>query len=1021
MKEKTKSTFKTVKLGRGILSVLLVIMMMVSMIAVSFTSVQAGVISNVITGNWRAIVLGTVERSTVFSLGKAMDSTSDETFSTVLSWTRRIVGGAQVAVNSQIISMCQQISAQLNDIQMDIKECQASLDKIYKYMVQEEMDEYYDGIKTIYNTYNNMLNDFNRLVKACEDYNSNPNTSNKNKLKEVYGEIYNKYYSSTSKVDFASDLDTFLGLISPYLSSKPINSSDDITDPNSWGNSCGADKTILDCVYQYLTSYTDYENNVYDGMVCAINQVVNVANIYMQSYRYWADLESMIITNSSSLEDEYDSVEINNVWKAFDEASQKLMRGINQMCYLYEDELNSYMRTYDTLTEMKISGYKSESGLADAYKGYEYVEFDHNDSYINKTVLKSNKVDETQYVYQFKMMDDTNDTVFAVRNSNNGNSDNSVNKTNKAVYAGDMIAHHISDSGSWGYNNTGFSLDYLNLVKNSYSPGGYTMVDSGSDLSPIKNGNSYNENETLIDNIERELAITYGTDDVYLPKESQYMLLKTDVYWRNADSSMVFPNTDAETTWYNLSSECETEINGENDIYEKSNVKNKEIVALYSSTDAKMALKTIENKNNGGSGTTKISTDSTNIAINGSSTLSCGDLLTIKVRPDEGSTVKSVVIKNKNGEVLETILGDYIYTDSEGNSYTTDVQEMLEYFPTDDEGYYTFNLPVPYQDATVEVTYCKENESLVSYDVTLNNSIDSTDDSTDAVLQFTSYDNLSEKSFSKGETVTVSVTPYNNKVCTGIVIRDSKGNIINNVTVNDITETSLKIRPTERIYSFTMPEEDISIEAILDQGYTVTVSKGSNFTYKFENLNCVNMSANSNSDCSWETAQKNTFAAGDTVTLDISADPDYYISDVKVYKGDNELIDVKCSGSKFSFVMPEGNVTVSVTAEKNNTDLRYVTLNYSGREDGEISFLINGKESNVSKLLFKENETVSILLDNVLNPTIEIIDDKNGKVDFTYNEDEHIVTFTMPSENVNVKVVGNDLAVDENKNFVISS
>lgn len=78
------------------------------------TTAQAGLISNVIMGKWSAIALGAIERTTIYAIGAAADASTDETLSKILNTTKRILAGGQSAVNSQLVSMCKEMSAELS-------------------------------------------------------------------------------------------------------------------------------------------------------------------------------------------------------------------------------------------------------------------------------------------------------------------------------------------------------------------------------------------------------------------------------------------------------------------------------------------------------------------------------------------------------------------------------------------------------------------------------------------------------------------------------------------------------------------------------------------------------------------------------------------------------------------------------------------------------------------------------------------------------------------------------------------
>lgn len=523
-----------------------------------------------------------------------------------------------------------------------------------------------------------------------------------------------------------------------------------------------------------------------------------------------------------------------------------------------------------------------------------------------------------------------------------------------------------------GDNNTGFSLRYINSTQGSKSPQNYKMLTTAKDLSAIvsTSNTAYSANgTTLVDYIDEELSMLYGTQNVYLPmvelrdestdedelKKGQFLLLDTPVEW-DADNTL-FGTTDACVTWFNISMPLtldgleshKIKIDSEDDIWDKKDdVYNRDAVIMYMAEQPSAVFSTKVNTNNAAWGDTSVQCEGLNGNLIGSSqNLECGKVLTVKAKPEKDSTIKSIVLRDKDGNTLESFLediketfveirdenGKFVRTEEQGYSLTqaeknkgyiaqeitntTTVQEILENGGTDENGYYEFKFPVPCQDATLEVAYDKADKTLYTYPVTLKD-VENPDvnGSYNAVLQFSGYDYLAEKNFKQGEEVIFSVTPYNKMICSGVTLKDKTGNVIEDLPVKDVTDEVMKISPNERLYSFTMPAQAVTVEATLKQGYSVTVTEDSHSSHKFKNLNCFDVFSlfgNKSQSVAWEKSSQLTYAPDSMISLDAIADAGYTISSIEVYDEDRNTVDVMLAGeSGIEFIMPKKNVNIII-------------------------------------------------------------------------------------------------------------
>lgn len=1068
------------KISKRIISFVLVFAMIITSIGVPSTTTQAGLIGNVITGRWSAIAIGAVERGTIYAIGAAADASTDETLSQALSITKRILAGGQSAVNSQIVSMCKQMSAELsalyNVVATRSNEIEEYLKKIDQDTKKEQLITAQNYlVRDFYVEYEGIVLACQELFDALADFRSD-SVDSKKRLKAAYQNLYNYYdddpSSGTSTIaEYNKDLREFLLNISPYDPNYTPSNKASRNGIDDWGSKLpGINKTYLNYMYEYLTAVTGFENNIYDGIVSAINMVSGIGCEYIQAYRYYAELETMLISSDSSLSESEIRSRTEYVWDNFNTESWRLQRGINQMCSLYENELNTYMRSYDTLINMEINNYHEEQNAADAYARYPAVQESLKNSSFSDKTLKDTIISQRQYFYQFRIYNDAGNKTYAIRNMNHGfinegGDQELYKKTNSSLPVGYTVAYHM------GNDNTGFSLSYINLTQGSKSPKNYKMLTTGKDLSAIVSAanTAYSANgTTLVDYIGKELSMLYGSQNVYLPKvemrnestnedelkKGQFLLLDTPIEW-DADNTL-FGTTDACVTWFNISMPLTSDgleshrikIDSEDDIWDKKeDVYHGDAVIMYVANVPSAVINTQINSTNGGWGNTIVKCEGQDYNLAGlKDTLESGKVLTVKAKPNIESTIKSIVLKDKGGNVLETFLEDIketvveirdennklIRTEAQGYSLTqteknngykaqeisniTTVQEILQNGGTNEDGYYEFKFPVPYQDATIEITYDKADTTLYTYPVTLKDVENpNVGGSYDAVLQFSGYDYLSEKNFKQGEEVIFSVTPYNQMLCTGVTLKDAKGKVIEDVPVKDVTDEVMKISPNERLYSFTMPAQAVTVEATLEQGYLVSVMDDSHSSHKFKNLNCFDIFSlfeKGSQSVSWENSRQITYAPNSMVSLEAIADIGYTISSIEVYDEDKNTIDVMLTGmSGIEFVMPEKNVNIRIQAAADCSGVYGATL----KDDTGWSNFVNssGKKLNINTGYYEPGDTVRFKVDEKkLSPDEIYVSDKTGnRLNIPVSGNDSIYSFTMPNQSVDINVRYGDISI----------
>jgi hypothetical protein len=202
-----------------------------------------------------------------------------------------------------------------------------------------------------------------------------------------------------------------------------------------------------------------------------------------------------------------------------------------------------------------------------------------------------------------------------------------------------------------------------------------------------------------------------------------------------------------------------------------------------------------------------------------------------------------------------------------------------------------------------------------------------------------------------------------------ISVRDASNNGVGISTVKARTK-----------YMFVMPASDVTLgasfvpESVAPTGYTVDISSG------IEN--------------GIVTADKLTAQKDETVTLTLSASAGYEFDSISVKDASNNSVETTAvtAGTKYTFVMPESNVTVSASF----TPKSYTVGISAGIENGSVS---------TDKLTAQKNETVTLTLTANAGykfGSISVKDASNNSVETATVTAGTKYTFVMPESNVTV-------------------
>lgn len=343
--------------------------------AVSQTSSQPqvqGVITNLVLRNVKGIALEYLERAVLTGLGKAAENT-DGTMSDILSLTKRLLGSGQGVANSKITGMCKQMIGQLNDIETDLNETRAALDKSISQVSQKiskiSVDEDRSTINAFNATYAEVLNQFEELTTALQNYaeksdNGTLTQTDIDRLNDAYDKV-DSFYKSSGDVEntemtfnFYDDLMEYLQVISPYIPTTDL--ADDLSDESKWGSKSSR-ATFMDHLYEYSSSGMAFEHQVYDVMAAGMNEAVVPLTTYLTAYRLYVEYKVQDLNDDPTISESDRSAKIRQSWDAYYLAQNRIVRAIQQMTSLYDDQIGSYMRSYDVSQSMRMDYHSSGS------------------------------------------------------------------------------------------------------------------------------------------------------------------------------------------------------------------------------------------------------------------------------------------------------------------------------------------------------------------------------------------------------------------------------------------------------------------------------------------------------------------------------------------------------------------------------------------------------------------------------------------------------------------------------------
>ena len=1050
-------------LGDRILSILLAVSIFFTGFHFSAREAEAGLIAGVIARKWVGVTSEILERSIITGLDKAADCTDNDDLATALSWTGRIIGGRSEYLDDDTLELVKELSEEVDSLYACTVTSDNEIRDMLKLIISNEernaFNEKLTAVTTFGSNYEGMLRSYSELFDALKEYGEHPSQENKSILADKYSYVYYHYYEDMdARRSFLEPLmgttssAGFLATISPYDQNQSITSEADMTGNWRLRSGLGTTKTYLDSYYSYILTVSDLENNVHDSMKAAARLAVNASYQYIQAYRYFAELSSIMINSDASMDEEEKEARLKTIWSDFNDSGLRLERAINQMVCLYDGQADSaydenfpnvycgFMRDYDLESIVTIKDYKERESVYEIYRDptlhfHDHVKLLTSDDYWKELVLKATQP-MTQHVYQFKLATETENTAYAIRRR----------ETDKRRFLAEN-----STAKSRG-SDTIPSLDLFNFLRGTEN--GYLSPTSILDFAPIaENNTAYEDSGNLTQYIKKELSYYLGAENVDIPvfpvtpagsSDSQkkkgpgFLVLATENYY----SDRIFTDHhDTDTTWANISMpfgrELDVSVDLEDDILEhcgeKGYLYDTDLVVMYKGSPT--TLLSIEA---GSGGSTVVENEGKEIGGR-DSTVTCGSMLKIRVKPDEGYTLDRLSLNDVNGRELECLMKDVMSDEGEETeagrgTVKVSTQELLQMIARDQDGYYDFYLPVPYQYATLKASWRREDPSLIPYKVTLNDVTGFEDGKTVkyALTQFGGYDYIGEKNFKKGSPVTVSVTGYHNRIASGLILKDKSGKRMNGVEVKDISSESLCLSPAERIYRFSMPAEDVYVEAEVSEQYPVTVNDTQHITHIFKDLTGYD-NAQGTDISSISRAGSAGFSAQAAVKLGFEAEKGYLLSRIDVYNAKNrKALPVRMTDDGIAFEMPESGVMVQLYEERQNLHYHLAVLD-TERTDVSLSFTDDyGQPFNVAKRQIREGKTVRVRAkpeDDSSGIERAVIKDESGRelsfeaLSGSLDRNTGSFSFIMPAENVTVSAVpgaGAPNDISDEESFILT-
>ena len=220
------------------------------------TESVGGIVTYYATNEMNKFAYDLIDRTILAGLGKAASATRSDTVEKMINITRKILGGGQGIVNSKILDACAEILDACKEIQQQIAELDVTVRSVSsktnsmvaelsKKVAENEYAEHHDKIRDFRDNYRSVIDTFNALNTALQQYLTDIQDSSvtESKLRDDYLNLSTAYgsveafYDTMSvsgsqggaNINFEIDLNNYLQEISPYYYDNEL--ADDLSAP----------------------------------------------------------------------------------------------------------------------------------------------------------------------------------------------------------------------------------------------------------------------------------------------------------------------------------------------------------------------------------------------------------------------------------------------------------------------------------------------------------------------------------------------------------------------------------------------------------------------------------------------------------------------------------------------------------------------------------------------------------------------------------------------------------------------
>lgn len=896
-------------------------------------------------------------------------------------------------MTEETLELCREIDAKCDDILEELDEVQAqivaveqdldaSIAKVDAKVDRTNLANVLSGIDGFQTTYNGVTNKYKALVQAVQAYMQKAQDGTLEQedadavrvawrnIQQFYDNASNLGSATSAQFNFVSDLEAQLQRLSPYSATQVLPSNGNLNDPTQWGQRTTVTNTLLECVHTYASDGLPFQHQVRAALEAGADRGAASLYDYLMAYMLYTTIQVQSYNADPTLSEDDRRISTLQAWQNYEEAVQKVYRGINQMWSLKRTELTSYMYAYDVDQTSKMDYLESE-------------EHWYKDDYGNLTTHYVEKASKTSPTAASYVVGTESGALYMIRQGSDLVVDDIVTRSAAYIYP-------IPKQ------------DYYNASR-SKSPSSFVLMKSADELKDLTSTNAWALSDgNLVDFLTTQGGLDrgklpalshYSTKDKYETKIADGSFLVLDTFDMYVISQYQFTS---KYQWLDISGALDKSNLGASveDILGKDmfadywddylmNQVNPDAFAFQKvmfMLKATEAPKTSWNTDFGSGGTASLST----VAYDSQGTASfsqltsgtgatgqaqSGTALAVKVRPEEGKALSSVTLVSSSGQTLDTLY-----------SAQDDGEEYLELIPKDSEGNSVFYFSQAYQDFTVKVEF-KDGDSDVLHTVDLGSS------SSQGVLMDANMDGLSLTSAHAGEQVTVYARAFTGYLVDGLTVNTTSHAA---VEVTELTDASVPT-PGTRAFTFVMPDADVAVTASYRSGSVAQIVDSDHGKLRFSYPTCVNKA--------W-LYEPITFDAGEVVTVESEPDVSYYCSNIVVRPASGETVVVEPNGQQSSFVMPGSTTTISATFSALGTS-PLATVESTG--SGYLRFVDGNETVNVGQRAYSAGETVTVQVvpQEKSRASIEVLDYYGSSVPF--EEKDNMVTFTMPSGNVTVK------------------